>query len=290
MADHDLLLNIVAAVSYGAEQGRCCVDTAVRLKPSTLEQAVFVVAMVRNAAVFVVLGQTHLRVRSISVDVQYFVCAVVAMLICSFVPSRATSVLKGIAATAVVTSVALSIQTASELINAPAGLQLQVPMPVIGIDWMQVLLQVASLFFLCCCKACAGRCHESGSRFVLLFSLPQASHSCYMSPFCPVTSSQCRTALPALGHGSSRCPPHASQLILACKAAAFVVVLSQHYTSCPAADAVHEHNNSSHPLPIAYACDSFPFIASSRLHFIRGGCPSAVSQRLLAARQRGGVV
>jgi hypothetical protein len=76
---------------------------------------------------------------------QYFVCAVVAMLICSFVPSRATLLLKVISATAVVTSVALSIQTASELINAPAGLQLQVPMPVIGIDWMQVLFQVASI-------------------------------------------------------------------------------------------------------------------------------------------------
>jgi hypothetical protein len=145
MAHHVLLLNFVAAVSYGAQQGRCYVDTAVRLKPSTLEQAVFVVAMVGCAAVFVVLSQTHLHVRSISVDMQYFVCAVVAMLICSFVPSRATLLLKVIAATAVVTSVAFSIQTASELINAPAGLQLQVPMPVIGIDWMQAFFQVASL-------------------------------------------------------------------------------------------------------------------------------------------------
>lgn len=74
---------------------------------------------------------------SIGVDVQYFVCAVVAMFACSFAPSRAPSLLTILALSSAIASVALSIQSASNLVFAPAGSELRVPMPVIGIDWMQ---------------------------------------------------------------------------------------------------------------------------------------------------------
>jgi len=69
---------------------------------------------------------------------QYFVFAVAAVFLCSFAPLRATAVLTVVALAAAIASVAMSIQTASELISSPAGSALRVPMPVIGIDWMQV--------------------------------------------------------------------------------------------------------------------------------------------------------
>ena len=146
MAHHDILLSLVAAVSHGSKQGFCCLDAAVRIQSFTLEQAVFVVALVRCASA-VVLGARHILFRSISVDVQYFVFAVIALLICSMVPSRATVLLTALAAAAAAASVILSIQTASELINAPAGSELRLPMPVIGIDWMQVLRAAAAASF-----------------------------------------------------------------------------------------------------------------------------------------------
>lgn len=137
MADHDLLLHIVAAIPHGSKQGRRRLDAPVCIKSFTMEQAVYVVALVRfSCPVFSSTSQV-LR-RSIGVDVQYFLCAVIAMLVCSFAPSRAPALLSGLTISAAIASVTLSIQSASDLVFAPAGSELRVPMPVIGIDWMQV--------------------------------------------------------------------------------------------------------------------------------------------------------
>jgi hypothetical protein len=47
MAHHGFLLHFVAAVARGPEQGRGCLDAAIRVKPFTMEPAVFVLALVR---------------------------------------------------------------------------------------------------------------------------------------------------------------------------------------------------------------------------------------------------
>ncbi len=169
VAHHDFLLNFVAAVSHGPQQGRCCMDALVCLQSLTVEQAVLVVALVRLLLMYksCFFRRSSLVVRSISVDVQYFVVAVIAVFACSFVPSRAAISLTALTVAAVATSVTLSIQTAAELINAPAGSELRVPMPVIGIDWMQVLHPAASPFFFVSCIyfhfIYAGGCHERSS-------------------------------------------------------------------------------------------------------------------------------
>jgi hypothetical protein len=83
----------------------------------------------------------HVPNRSISVDAQYFVFSVIVILACSCCSSRAPALLTFFAMSAAISSVTLSIQGASDLISAPVGSELRVPMPVIGIDWMQVLTQ-----------------------------------------------------------------------------------------------------------------------------------------------------
>jgi hypothetical protein len=81
----------------------------------------------------------------------------------------------------------MSIQTASELISSPAGSALRVPMPVIGIDWMQVCPKQpprppVRLHLI----SCAGGRHAPRCRRILLVSLPQVSCACQvLSKSCP---------------------------------------------------------------------------------------------------------
>lgn len=156
---------------------------------------------------FVRSHASHPQHRSISVDVQYFVFAVIAIFICSFAPSRAPSILTVVAATAAIASVAMSIQTAAELIDAPAASRLRVPMPVIGIDWMQVCpRQTHLLFTYFHITAHAGGRHAPRCRHILLVSVPQVSCACQMAPW--PDRPQCCASLPALGHGASRRSRH----------------------------------------------------------------------------------
>jgi hypothetical protein len=113
--------------------------------------------------------------RSISVDVQYFVVAVVAVFMSNFASSRAPAFLAVLAISAAAAALVLSIKTASQLITAPGASALLVPMPVIGIDWMKVspnviLFQPFPRFI-----SQAGGRHDARSRRLLLLPLSQVT-------------------------------------------------------------------------------------------------------------------
>jgi hypothetical protein len=206
VADHDLLLDFVAAVSHGPEQSRRAMDAALRIQSLALEQAVHVMALVTfPCSLFFNISQVLCR--SIGVDVQYFVCAVIAIFACSFAPSRAPALLFVLATSCAVVSVALSIQGASNLIFTSAASELHVPMPVIGIDWMQVRTQPSShvvVRYSHSARSPAGGCHESCHRRLLLLSVSQVQlTSCLFSLHFLKLWQRC-APLPAVAPGSGR--------------------------------------------------------------------------------------
>jgi hypothetical protein len=152
VASHGVLHIAAAAVVRRAEPRCSRVDSAICVEPLAVEPTIPVMALVRICAHFPRdrKNQRASRMsRSISVDAQYFACAVFAMFLASFLPARPPNVLTLSAVAAATASIVLSIQTAFELVTAPPGSELRVPMPVIGIDWMQVTASSRCHLHLC---------------------------------------------------------------------------------------------------------------------------------------------